>query len=194
MERVIVIVKKLQRILEDQRKPRTNNGLARKIGDKFNLNRYGLNLEPLIPLWNNNKLSTQLGDFTYRLFNGRLRTNAMLSHFLDTPPSCTFCIINYWVERRKVRGEGPTVLPKETMMHLFFDCISIRAIMRTITKTWEWTPQSCFLPTNMTSYHTLNRRLMSCQVLFNIWKCKTNQINPTRTRLIYETDIYQVTF
>ena len=184
--------KKLRKILEDQRKPCTINGLANKIGQKFNINQQESNLDSLIPLWNNNKLSTQLGDFTYRLFNGKLKTNAMLSHFSDTPPCCTFCMLNYWEERRKVRGYGPSLLPKETLLHLFFDCTSIRAIMRTITRTWDWTPKNCFLPTHLTSYHTLNRRLMTCQVLFNIWKCKTNTTHPTRTRLIYDIDLYQV--
>ena len=117
----------------------------------------------------------------YKFLTNRLPINSRLSHYVDTPSECTFCLVNYDVSRGAQLGEasGPVMLPKETQMHLFFGCNSVRSALAGT----EWNSIAALQPVFENKKSLAIKLRLTVEILMQIWSCKMVGVTPTRSRL-----------
>jgi hypothetical protein len=99
----------------------------------------GRNLTELnLGLWKTALLAPDFKNFLFKLVHGKLYLNAQLAHFDDIDPQCTFCSIKEKIDlKREAVREGSNeyirrlqALDRETMNHLFWDCVYVNRVIR----------------------------------------------------------------
>jgi hypothetical protein len=83
-------------------------------------------VQHLFTAWNNVFYPCHVRVFLFKYYNNILGTNSRISHFNNTiDGSCTFCLIT-----------GPNPVPQETVIHVFFNCPTTRAVLETICERY----------------------------------------------------------
>lgn len=85
-------------------------------------------------------------------------------------------------------SHGPIELPKETEMHMFFECPAVRdaAPVGNGTEWVEWSQKELLNPTS-TNTTTRRMHLMKAwSTLYRVWKCKLSYVKPTKSRLRHD--------
>jgi hypothetical protein len=88
--------------------------------------------------WVTTVLDPEFKEFCFKLLHGRLYLNLALSHFSDTIPCCTFCMI---AKKRELRNRGIDIgsaqyeaeiaqLDGETIEHLFWGCRVVKGVIK----------------------------------------------------------------
>jgi hypothetical protein len=88
--------------------------------------------------WVTPVLDPEFKEFCFKLLHGRLYLNLALSHFSDTAPGCTFCMI---MKKRELRTRGIDIgsaqfeaeiaqLDGETIEHLMWGCREVKGVIK----------------------------------------------------------------
>jgi hypothetical protein len=88
--------------------------------------------------WVTSVLDPDFKEFCFKLLHGRLYLNLALSHFSDTIPCCTFCMI---MKKRELRNRGIDIgsaqfeaeiaqLDGETIEHLLWGCREVKGVIK----------------------------------------------------------------
>jgi hypothetical protein len=93
-----------------------------------------------LTVWTISFLAPKFKDFCFRILHGRLYLNLALSHFSDTNPGCTFCLIRTTRElKRENIGEGTVeynqrmaLVETETNEHLLWSCRETQRAIRQV--------------------------------------------------------------
>jgi hypothetical protein len=131
--------------------------------------------------WNNYYLNSNIRVFLFKYYNNILGINSRVAHFNpDIDCACTFC---------NMAGHLPA--PKETFVHLFFDCTVVNSLLN---KIWDTYIQG--LEINKTVYflanYSDNERYNGFLGLFldifrlHIWQTKLEKKIPTTQKIIAE--------
>jgi hypothetical protein len=100
-------------------------------------------IEMNLGLWKIALLAPDFKNFLFKLVHGRLYLNAQLAHFDDIDPQCTFCSIKEKINlKREFVREGSNeyirrlqALDRETINHLFWDCVHVNRVIRSFFNT-----------------------------------------------------------
>lgn len=180
--------KKLRRIIESGHKYTPKKGVIIKLGLRLGVRNIVDDAgDLLLGLWNVHKVPCYLGEFIYKFVHGKLKTNANLSHYTEIDSGCTFCDINYMTIRSRLGGNGPVVLPKEDLMHLFFRCETVQSAVANLGLGGEWAPQSVLFSIGTNRAVSKNNLIRTFKVMYRIWRCRNSRVRPTRSRLIFNS-------
>ena len=176
--------RKLRKIIEEKRlcsEIRGVDGPSRRFLQLMGLNENYEHQRSLIECWASPMMPSYLGDFAYMFLTNRLPLNSRLSHFTGIGRECTFCTLDYGTIRNQdlSNHHGPVLLPKESQLHLFFQC----PVLRRVLSDHDWTPTECLQPDIRNAIRAKINFKNKFEILHRIWMCKLSGKKPTRSRL-----------
>jgi hypothetical protein len=143
--------------------------------------------------WVISVLDPEFKEFCFKLLHGRLYLNLALSHFSDTPPGCTFCIIR---KKRELRIRGIEVgsaqydietaqVDPETIEHMMWAYREVNGVVKeyvnelagtrheavSVTKYWE----GCELEYNVDTTLSI---LIVRFIQYALYRCRLRKRTP----------------
>jgi hypothetical protein len=117
--------------------PQTISALRTLWGDRI-VRKERRYVELNLKTWVTTVLDPEFKEFCFKMLHGRLYLNLALSHFSDTSPWCTFCMVT---KKRELRNRGIDVgsvqyeaeiaqLDGETIEHLFWGCREVKGVIK----------------------------------------------------------------
>jgi hypothetical protein len=154
-------------------------------------------------IWKMSRLEAMFKNFLFKIMQGRLYLNQALSHFTDTEPMCTFCVLK---EKNDMNREGLEIdgqewnnrlrrLSHESVLHLFWNCDISRKVINGITRRlsgWEegTVTKVCFFG-GLLDYSVQNMQmsiLIVHYIKFYLYNSRLMYRIPTIPQGIYELD------
>jgi hypothetical protein len=161
-----------------------------------------------LQIWTITVLAPQLKDFCFKLMHGRLYLNQALSHFTDTEPGCTFCILRTKGELKRENVNTGTaeynrrmgLIPNETVDHLFWSCIETQRVIKQVLNGLSGTAnlvvnREKFLEGVMQSRKTdsIVSVMIVRTIQYGLYKCRNRRIIPLYPHIMQEVEFLRET-
>jgi hypothetical protein len=140
-------------------------------------------LRALYTSWNNYYFNSNIRVFLFKYYNNILGLNSRVSHFNpDIDGACTFCSLACYLPA-----------PKETFVHLFYDCIVVNKVLNKVWDTYihglAITKSNYFLA-NYSENEKNNYMLGTFLDIFrfHIWQSKLEKKIPVAQKILAELE------
>jgi hypothetical protein len=131
----------------------------------------------IVSSWNVGFFNSSVRVFIYKLYNNILGTNSRVTHFNQgVDASCTFCVLSKTLPA-----------PKETIMHLFFDCPTTDRLIAELNVRYLTNltlDKKTFFLSNPSEFENDNRTVGAILEIFRyvLWQYKLNKKVPVPLR------------